>query len=198
MSTQTFNTTGTWTCPAGVTSVQAECWGRGGDGGAFYPGVPDNPLTKANEFVPAVSGYGGGGGAYAKKLTITVVPSTVYTVHIGTTDDTWFLDATTVLAKKGQNGSTGVPGLGGSATDSIGDTKTPGSAGSTTTGGAAGNGGVGGADHTNGTAPGGGGGGDSTGAGAGTGAAGRVVLTWTDFVPPPDPTPSRNQIIWVG
>jgi hypothetical protein len=31
---QTITTTGTWTCPLGVTSVQVECWGAGGGGGA--------------------------------------------------------------------------------------------------------------------------------------------------------------------
>ncbi|HPF00186.1 MAG TPA: hypothetical protein PKY63_05930, partial [Bacteroidales bacterium] len=45
--TTTFTTSGTWTCPAGVTSVTVECWGGGGGGGG----------TK-NDYK-----YGGGAGA---------------------------------------------------------------------------------------------------------------------------------------
>ena len=30
MASETFNSSTTWTCPAGVTSVQAECYGGGG------------------------------------------------------------------------------------------------------------------------------------------------------------------------
>lgn len=202
MPTQTFNASDTWEAPTGVTSVQAECWGPGGSGGAYYAGVADDPFTKENEFVAPIDGHGGGGGAYAKKLAITVIPGNFYTVTIGVvgTSDTWFSSSSTVLAKRGQNGSTGAAGLGGTATASIGDTKIAGSNGSTTTGGNAGNGGAGGAAQVNGTVPGGGGGGDTiTAGGAGTGAAGRVILTWEDSPPPePDPTVSRNQLIIIG
>jgi hypothetical protein len=53
----------TWTCPPGVTSVYAECWGAGGGAGG--------------------GGYGGGGGEYAAEPALTVVPGTVYTVVVG-------------------------------------------------------------------------------------------------------------------
>ena len=44
---QIITTTGTWTCPAGVTSVKVEAWGGGGGGGG----------------TSAAAGYSGGGGA---------------------------------------------------------------------------------------------------------------------------------------
>jgi hypothetical protein len=65
--TKTFTTSGTFTVPAGVTSIQIEAWG-GGAGGKSAPN------TKG--FV----GGGGGGGAYAKRNAITVVPGTTYTI----------------------------------------------------------------------------------------------------------------------
>src|SRR5262247_1821407 len=70
-TTDTYTTAGTftWTCPTGVTSVQAEVWAGGGGGGAGN-GVD-------------TGGGGGGGGAYSKKNTIAVTPSTGYTVIVG-------------------------------------------------------------------------------------------------------------------
>ncbi len=75
--TATYNTAGTvnWTCPAGVTSVQVECWGGGGAGGA---GRKDNN-TGANT---SQNGAGGGGGAYARKVSVPVSPGTNYTITI--------------------------------------------------------------------------------------------------------------------
>jgi len=54
--TQTYTANGTFTVPAGVTSVQVEAWGGGGAGGGV-DGV--NWQNRA--------GGGGGGGAYVKK-----------------------------------------------------------------------------------------------------------------------------------
>jgi len=67
-SSQTFSTTGSWTAPAGVTSVTVDAWGGGGGGGG-------NSTT-------AQGGGGGGGGAFARKV-VTVSPSTSYTVTVG-------------------------------------------------------------------------------------------------------------------
>ena len=72
--TASYTTAGnfTWTCPAGVTSVQVECWGGGGAGGGARKTAS-----------PGAGGGGGGGGAYAKATSITVTPGTDYTVVVG-------------------------------------------------------------------------------------------------------------------
>jgi Secretion system C-terminal sorting domain len=57
-----------WLCPAGVTSVQVECWGAGGAGGGN---------TASN-----TRGGGGGGGAYTIS-TVTVIPGTTYIIAVG-------------------------------------------------------------------------------------------------------------------
>jgi hypothetical protein len=70
-SQTTFTSTGTWLCPAGVTSIKVECWGAGGGGaGASNSG---NLYT----------GGGGAGGNYSVNNSITVVPGTTYNVTIG-------------------------------------------------------------------------------------------------------------------
>src|SRR4051812_10940364 len=95
---QTFNANGTWTCPAGVTSVTAECWGAGGAGG----GATGTPAA----------GGGGAGGSYVKNTAIPVTPGVTYTVTVGTGGtggtgngsaggDSWFSTAGTILAKGG-------------------------------------------------------------------------------------------------
>lgn len=121
---QRFTSSGTFTVPAGVTSITIECWGGGGAGGG-------NNST-------ADGGGGGGGGAYSRK-TLSVVPGTVYSYVIGAGGtgtagsdgtaggDTWFGSATTVMAKGGSGGlrvAGGLPGAGGaggSAAASVGD-----------------------------------------------------------------------------
>ncbi len=65
--TQTFNSSGTFTVPAGVTSIMVECWGAGG-GGSSRGGA---------------SG-GGGGGAYTRGLLTNLVPGATITVTVGT------------------------------------------------------------------------------------------------------------------
>ncbi|WP_395049927.1 T9SS sorting signal type C domain-containing protein [Flavobacterium sp.] len=69
--TQTFTTPGTttWTCPAGVTSINVEAWGGGGAGASVGNG--------------SNGGFGGGGGgAYASSL-MSVIPGTNYTIVVG-------------------------------------------------------------------------------------------------------------------
>ena len=61
-----------WICPAGVSSVQVDCWGGGGAGGSAMR------VNTGNVF-----GGGGAGGCYAKKLSVPVTPGTNYTFSIG-------------------------------------------------------------------------------------------------------------------
>ncbi len=70
---QKFLTTGTFTPPAGITSITVECWGGGGAGGSAQ-----KPTGAAGN----AGAGGGGGGAYAKKINIPVTPGTPYTVTI--------------------------------------------------------------------------------------------------------------------
>ena len=147
MPTQTFNSSGLWTAPAGVTSVDVQCWGGGG--GGAYP----------SEFV---AGGGGGGGAYAAS-TVSVTPGNNYTVTVGAGGtgpssegdggaggDSSF-NGTSVVAKGGTGGTLiGDGGASGSAGASTGTTKFSG-----------GNGGLG--DSASGAA---GGGGSSAGTAA--------------------------------
>ena len=112
---QRFTTSGSFTVPAGITSITVETWGAGGKGSTLSTNM---------------AGGGGGGGAYAKKV-ITTSPGTVFTVNVGTGatttaagGDSWFGSTATVLAKGGNsaadNSSTGANGGVGAPT-SIGD-----------------------------------------------------------------------------
>lgn len=65
---QTFSTSGTFTVPAGVTTIKVECWGAGGGGSS---------VTTQN-----LGGGGGGGGAYAAS-EIPVTPGSSYTITVG-------------------------------------------------------------------------------------------------------------------
>ncbi len=132
--TASYTTAGTytWTCPAGVTLVQVECWGGGGAGGGAH-------RNTSNAY-----GSGGGGGAYAKS-TIAVVPGNGYTVIVGgggqhTTatisanaqaasgGNSSFGSGSTVMAVGGgggydaYNGAEGTAGSGGASGSSTGTT----------------------------------------------------------------------------
>jgi uncharacterized repeat protein (TIGR02543 family) len=112
---------GTFTVPAGVTSITVEGWGAGGAGGGST-----SHDAKAG---------GGGGGAYAKK-TFSVTPGSNISYYVapattGTTGDgpagaaTWFLanSASGLVAVGGSGGTTaGVGGAGGNAALCYGDT----------------------------------------------------------------------------
>ena len=113
--------TTTWTAPADVTTLYAECVGAGGRGGTG--------LVAIYVSLGVSRGGGGGGGAYAASQ-LSVVPGTVYSVQVASpsTQDTWFISDTTLLANGGQagfnsglsNGGIGAGGAGGSASLSIG------------------------------------------------------------------------------
>jgi len=69
-NTETFSSSTTWTVPAGVTSVVAECWGGGG-GGSHNGSNTQRP------------GGGGGGGGYSKSNSVAVTSGSNYTVTVG-------------------------------------------------------------------------------------------------------------------
>lgn len=69
---QTFNSSGTWTCPVGTTSVDVFAVGGGGGGGGVY--------------YATTSGYavtGGGAGGKVVKKTVSVTPGTTYNIFVG-------------------------------------------------------------------------------------------------------------------
>lgn len=121
-TTATFNASGSFVTPAGVTTATVEAWGAGGAGG----GSTSN----------SDGGGGGGGGAYSKSTGVSVsgtIPVTVGTGGVGDNGagnpggDSSF-NTSTVVAKGGVGGSvtsgTGGPGgSGGLASASTGATK---------------------------------------------------------------------------
>ena len=151
-TTVPFNATGTWYCPAGVSTVQVECWAGGGAGGGAT-GAP-------------AAGGGGAGGSYVKNTSIAVTAGTTYTVTVGTGGiggliagpkggDSWFNTTSTIRAIGGNGGALGNV----SNVSAAGAAITTGNVGATAPfsyyGGSGGTGGAGGAS--------GGGGGSSAG-----------------------------------
>lgn len=107
--TQTFNATGSWEAPAGVTSVTITARGGGAAGG---PGSAAQPRR---------GGGGGGGGAYTA-CTVTVTPLSSYTVTVGATvssgngnSSSFPGDNGTCTANAGSVGSNFSGGAGGTA-----------------------------------------------------------------------------------
>lgn len=208
-TTQPYTTSGSFTVPAGVTSLTVEAWGGGGKGGSKNGGA-------------GVEYGGGGGGGYAKKV-LTVTPGLSYSVTVGSGStstaaggDSWFSNNTVILAKGGNsvpdNTTTGASGALSSAC--IGDTVLSGGNGANATTGTSGggggssagtvlngvsatnqngataptgggNGGSGGSasgagsNGTSGVLPGGGGGGGGKGNNGGSGGGGKINVTWT-------------------
>lgn len=80
ITTQTFTSSGTWTCPAGVTSIIVLGQGGGGGGGNGLLAVPpiDGPDPWAGN-----SGGPGGKSTFLVPVFLTVIPNTTYTVTIG-------------------------------------------------------------------------------------------------------------------
>ena len=108
MATATFTTSGTWQCPAGVSAVQVECWGQGGNGGSGHN------LVSSTYY----GGAGGGGGAYAKTNAMSVRQGKTYTVQVG--DSNFTGESGSCTANSGGNGNGISAGAGGIATN--GDT----------------------------------------------------------------------------
>lgn len=62
-----FSSSGTFTVPAGITSIRAECWGAGCGG-----------------LIGETGGAGGGGGEYSAEYNLTVTPGESLTITVGT------------------------------------------------------------------------------------------------------------------
>lgn len=177
---------GYWTCPLGVTTIEAECWGggatgglgSGGAGGGEYAAEPALAVTPGNRYSFTVGGGGGPGGAsvdhHGAASTFTGNSVTV-TAHGGL----YSITGTTVggiggtgsantVHFNGGNGGTAPSygGGGGGSSGYSGGAGTTGGNGSGSNGGAGatGSGGHGGAgankggNPASGSAPGGGGG----------------------------------------
>lgn len=187
--TYTSGTAATETVPTGATSVTIEVEGPGGSGSSSTSGNGG-----------ATGQFGGGGGAYCKKIIAVVGGNTLtYTVgptvtavngggisaagHTGvasTVAGTVSGGAVNMSAGAGHGGNLTSGGAGGTA--SGGTTNTTGTAGSSVSGGAgaAPLGGVGGSTAgSNGTVPGGAGASNSVNQTSGTGAGGKIVFTYT-------------------
>ena len=204
--TDTFDSSTTWTAPAGVTSATIEAWGAGGGGGG----------TGSN-------GKGGGGGGGYSSAVVGVTPGNNYTVTVGVGGapgnvggNSQFIATGTVRAIGGGAGTVTAGGSGGSQGSGIGTIKYSGGTGGDQSGngkgggggggsatqsanggagGSANNGGTGGtgmgdggggggnnSSGSNGSPPGGGGGGGGAGGTSGSGANGRIVVTYTSVV----------------
>lgn len=186
----TYNSSGTWQAPAGVTHVQVECWGAGAT----------NPYMYNNPPPPYTSGGGGGGGAYSKVYSVPVKPGKTYNVTVGATGNgtstdaqpSYFTGESSVqcYADHGTTHHFVAPfgeelgGPGGSASNCIGDVKYSGGNGGDGIvdhagggGGAAGNS-ANGSDGQSGSGTGAGGAGGSVGGGSG-GQGGRPLVQCT-------------------
>jgi len=144
-ASQTFDSSGTWTAPAGIYSITVECWGGGGGGGG-------STRRQSN------GGGGGGGGGYAKSTNISVTPGQSYQVTIGAggtgggqgangrDGGSSSFNNNTVVASGGSGGGVGnaTPGTAGAGgTNNTGDTTYNGgngAAGTNPTGGGGGEG----------------------------------------------------------
>lgn len=159
---QTFTSSGTYTVPAGVSSIRAYAFGGGGNG-----------------FVSNDAGGGGGGGCAFGNITVS--SGDTITVDITSGVSTVSIGATTYLtANKGANGTTSAGGAGGTATKDVsvsnGGAYTGGTGGTIGGGGGSAASPLGNGYNGGSTAGGGGGaggiGGNSAGGGGGAGGAG--------------------------
>ena len=155
-TTVPFTSSTTWTCPAGVTSIQVKAYGAGGGGG--YGGV-------TNKY----GGGGGGGGGYSQNLTVSVTPTTIYNITIGTGGS-----ASTASGTNGGNGSATTATFG-----VVTITANGGFGGQTYTNGRAGGAGGAGSTFNGGT----GGTGSTTGSGGGGGCAGPTSIGGNGAIP---------------
>ncbi|MEI6555203.1 MAG: T9SS type A sorting domain-containing protein [Paludibacter sp.] len=125
--TLTTTSTSPWLCPAGVTSIQIECWAAGGGGGG---------ATSATNR----GGGGGAGGAYIKNTTVAVTPGVSYTFSVGAGGTAGGTSTASSTGGAGGNTSitigaltyTAVGGAGGTGGASANSGNGPGATGSST------------------------------------------------------------------
>ncbi|MGN6531536.1 MAG: beta strand repeat-containing protein [Ginsengibacter sp.] len=146
----TITTSGTWTVPAGVTSVKVEGWGGGGAGGGAF----------------SSTGGGGGGGAYNMTVFNGLTTGQAFTITIGSGGAGGLANGANGKVTTFSNGTlfiTANGGFGGQrgGTGGAGGVGGPVSGG---TGGVSFNGGTGGPSGTNGAGGGGGAGNNGNGA----------------------------------
>ena len=111
--TDTFTTSGTWTVPAGVTSIKVKVWGAGGNGGSGAPSYAGAGSLGGG------GGGGGGAGGYAEKTINIPSGTTSYQVVVGTPGTAGFsaFDSTSV---KATNGTSAVNHTGNESTGGAG------------------------------------------------------------------------------
>lgn len=171
-------TNGTYTVPAGVTSITVECWGGGGGGGGAKSSSGGD-----------VAGGGGGGGAYST-TTVSVTPGQTITVAVGTAGSAGNNNGTS----GGNGGASSVTYNSSIVAQAAGGNGGGGGTSGAKTGGAGGNsgtgtvhnGGSGGNGYIGGSFDFGGGGGGS--AGTNTNGGNGTTSTGTPVVNPPGGT----------
>ncbi|HPH91583.1 MAG TPA: hypothetical protein PLZ68_12215 [Ferruginibacter sp.] len=130
---RTFTSSGTFLVPAGVTSVNVQCWGAGGGGSTT-----------------SIVGGGGGGGAYASG-SVAVIPGSTYNIVIGsrgasgTNGGNTSFNNTSIVAAGGTSAgnNAAAAGVGGSVAASVGTVRYAGGNGAAGSGSVAGGGGGG-------------------------------------------------------
>lgn len=151
-----YSNSGTFTVPAGVTTIQVEAYGAGGGGG--YGGTSNKD-----------GGGGGGGGGYSKHIAVPVTAGATYTITIGSMG----VGATSSASPNGTNGGNTSAIFGSTTVTAYGGVGgfgyANGGAGGTGGNGSTFNGGAGGAG-LNGQGSGGGGGAAGTLSGGGIGS----------------------------
>lgn len=135
---QTYNSSNTFTVPAGVTSITVEAWGGGGRGGSRTSGS---------------GGYGGGGGGAYSRRVLAVSAGQVYTVAVGTGAnstaagvDSELINPSSIVVVRAKGGNsvpnnTATGATGGAAASCIGDIAFDGGSGANGTAGVNGGGG---------------------------------------------------------
>ena len=106
--TVTFLSSTIWTAPAGVTSVNIQAWGAGGNGAA---------ASGTQAALTFTGGAGGGGGEFAAQNSIAVTPGRAYNVNVGQPgggNSVFTGDSQTVTGHGGGSASGATAGTGGS------------------------------------------------------------------------------------